>query len=737
MKYPNFQYLKMNTPRKQNINRLLSESQNNSNSLKESKVFASSVFNSEKLKQYLNEKTFIQIEQCINKGSQITANLADQIAAAMKAWAISQGAFHYTHWFQPLTGAAAEKHDSFFDLDKNGKRIEKFEGSQLVQQALDKSNFSSEGMRNTFEARGYSTWDPTSPAFIYETTLCIPIIFVSYTGEALDYKTPLLKSIKQLDIAATDVSRFFDKNVIKVFATLGWEQEYFLIDRSFSQSRPDLVLTGRTLLGHAPSKVQGFNGHSFGSIPNRVSSFLNELENECIALGIPVKTRHNEIAPSQYELAPVFETANLAIDHNALLMDLMSKVASKHNFEVLFHEKPFDKINGSGKHCNWSLSNDTGLNLLSPGKTPMNNLQFLSFFINTIAAVLKHEALLRASSVSASNDLRIGLNEAPPAILSIFIGKHLIQVLEELENVSKGKLSPEEKTDLKLNVIGKIPEILLDNTDGNRTSPFAFTGNKFEFRTVGSKANCAKPITVLNTIVAEQLIHFKASVDQLIETKSMKKDDAIFNTLRETIISIKDVFFEVDGNSDQFKSQADKRGLSNYKTTPEALPAYISKPSLQLFESLGVFTEKELKARYQVDLEEYISTIEIESRTLSDLVQNHIIPTAIEYQNTIIKNIQGLKKIYKQNFRDHASEQMLILERISKHITGISSGVTEMTETRKKANTISDPHKKALDYCNKVLPFLTSIRYHSDKLELIVDDALWPLAKYRELLFIR
>ena len=699
--------------------------------------FADHVFNTSKLKQYLSDKSFKQMLQAIDKGISINMILADQIASAMKSWAISKKATHYTHWFQPITGATAEKHDSFFNLDEKGKQLEKFEGEQLVQQVPDALSFPGGSVRNTFEARGFTTWDPTSPAFIYETTLCIPSLFISYTGEALDFKAPLIKSLQKLNTAATGVCHYFDKTVSKVNATLGWEQEFFLIDKSLAASRPDLMLTGRTLLGHTPSKEKELNDHYFGSIPDRVSCFLKDLESESCTLGIPLKTYHNEVAPSQYEIAPVFEVANIAVDHNALLMDLMNKMAYKHSFVVLFHEKPFDKINGSGKHTNWSLVTNSGINLLSPGKTPMSNLQFLSFFVNTIAAVLKHEALLSASSVSASNDLRIGLHEAPSAILSIFIGKHLMQVLEELENVSKGKLSPEEKTDIKLNVIGKIPEILIDNTDKNRTSPFAFTGNKFEFRTVGSKANCSKSITVLNAIVAEQLFSFRDSVDKLVEENNMKKDDAIFNTLRETITSIKDIFYATEKQKEKTESLAKKKGLSNNRTTPETLPAYVKDSSIKLFENLEIFSKNELLTRYQIDLEEYSSSIEIESRTLGDLAQNHIIPTSIKYQNVLIKNVKGIKDIYGDSFKKYASEQILILERISNHITEISSGISKMVESRKKVNSIKDPYKRALDYCDTILPFLTSIRFHCDKLELTVDDEIWPLAKYRELLFIR
>ena len=645
----------------------------------------------------------------------------------MKAWAIGKGATHYSHWFQPLTGATAEKHESFFDLDAFGNQIEKFDGDQLVQQIPNASSFPSGGIRNTFEARGYTAWDPTSPAFIFENTLCIPTIFVSYTGEALDYKTPFLKSLQKLDDAAVEICRFFDKNISKVNATLGWEQEYFLIDRSLALTRPDLMLTGRTLLGHAPSKGEELNDHYFGSIPSRVSDFLIELEKECKLVGIPIKTRHNEVAPSQYEVAPVFENANLAVDHNTLLMDLMNKVAYKHNFVVLFHEKPFDKINGSGKHINWSLNTNTGINLLSPGKTPMSNLQFLSFFINTIAAVLRYKDLIKAATVSASNDLRIGFNEAPSSELSVFIGNYLLEVLEDLENVSKGKLSPEEKTDLKLNVIGKIPEILLDNTDRNRTAPIAFTGNKFEFRTVGSKSNSSKLITVLNAVVTEQLLDFKLAVDKLIDGKKMKKDDAIFNVLRETISSIKPEL--------SIKNITTKD--SEQVSTPKELPSYVASKAIALFEALEIFSERELTARYQVDLEAYISTVQIESRTLGDMARNHIIPTAIRYQNMLIENIRGLKEIYGTSYKEFASEQLVILEKISKYIAEINDGVTQMTNARKKANSTSDFHKKALQYAQTVKPFLTSIRYQCDKLELTVEDTLWPLAKYRELLFVR
>ena len=728
----------MNYLRKKSLENLFGKQPKSfENDQKYSSLFASHVFTDAVLEQYVNKETYNQVAQAVNKGSKINRRFADQIAASLKAWAMSKGATHYTHWFQPLTGGTAEKHDAFFDLQSSGKPMENFEGTQLVQQEPDASSFPSGGIRNTFEARGYTAWDPTSPAFILDKTLCIPTIFVSYTGEALDYKTPLLKSIQSLDNAATEICKYFDKNVTKVNATLGWEQEYFLVDKSLAASRPDLIITGRTLFGHQPSKGQQLDDHYFGSIPPRVLSYMKELEHSAIQLGIPLKTRHNEVAPGQFELAPVYEEANLSVDHNSLVMDLMRKIANKHDFIVLFHEKPFEGINGSGKHNNWSLSTNTGVNLLSPGKTPMTNLQFLTFFINTIAAVLTHESLMRASIASASNDFRLGSSEAPPAILSVFIGKQLTAVLDNLENVSKGKLSPEEKTDLKLNVIGKIPEILLDNTDRNRTSPFAFTGNKFEFRAVGSKSNCAKSITVLNAAVAQQLEKFGKEVEDLIEKKEMKKDDAIFNALRDNLKGIKNILFEGDGYSDIWIEEAKKRGLSHNQNTPDALTAYISKKSISLFEQTMVFSEREVMARYTVDLKEYIMRVQIESRTLGDIARNHIIPTAIKFQNVLIKNVKGLKEIYGNDFQKHAEVQLKIIERISGHINEINKGIVQMVETRKSLNKIEEEYEKAHAYCEKVLPFLKVIRYHCDKLELVTDDDLWPLAKYRELLFCR
>lgn len=699
--------------------------------------YGSNTFNDDVMKSLLSPEAYNKIAEAIQAGSKIDRESADEVAAAMKSWAVSKGATHYTHWFQPLTGSTAEKHDAFFDIDyKTGKAIEKFKGSALVQQEPDASSFPSGGIRSTFEARGYTAWDPSSPAFMIGTTLCIPTIFVSYTGEALDNKVPLLRALQSIDHSATEVARYFDKNVNKVIATLGWEQEYFLVDSALAASRPDLMMAGRLLLGHEAAKGQQLEDHYFGSIPERALSFMRELEIECIKLGIPVKTRHNEVAPNQFELAPLYEEANLAVDHNSLLMDLMSKIAIRHNFKVLFHEKPFAGVNGSGKHNNWSLATDTGINLLSPGKTPKSNLQFLTFFINTIKAVHDHADLLRASIASANNDHRLGANEAPPAIISVFIGKHLTEVLDELENVSDGNLSPEEKTELKLNVVGKIPEILLDNTDRNRTSPFAFTGNKFEFRAVGSSANCAKAMTILNMIVSEQLRNFKKDVDVLID-KGMKKDDALFNVLRELIKSSKKIRFEGDGYSEDWVKEAKKRGLNNFKTTPEALKAQVSKSSMSLYEKHGIMNHVEVEARYEIELEEYIKKIQIEGRILGDIARNHVIPTAITYQNTLIANVNGLKEIFGKDYEKYASEQIKLIREISGYISTIISTVDNMTEERKKANKIDHADKKAETYCNKVKPLFDTIRYACDKLELLVDDELWPLTKYRELLFVR
>lgn len=701
-----------------------------------SEVFGENVFNERAMRQSMTKEAYQVVMDAVEYGTKIDRRIADQIAASMKDWALAKGATHYTHWFQPLTGATAEKHDAFFETIEGGGAIERFDGGQLAQQEPDASSFPNGGIRNTFEARGYTAWDPTSPAFIYGTTLCIPTVFVAYTGEALDNKTPLLRALQAVDNSATAVCKFFDKNVSKVNATLGWEQEYFLIDTALAAARPDLIMTGRTLLGHSSAKGQQLDDHYFGSIPSRVMSFMRDLEKECMLLGIPVKTRHNEVAPNQFELAPIFEEANLAVDHNSLLMDVMEKVSQRHKFKVLFHEKPFAGINGSGKHNNWSLSTNTGVNLLSPGKTPMKNLQFLTFFVNTIKAVHDYEELIRASIASASNDHRLGANEAPPAIISVFIGTQLSQVLDELENVTKGKLSPQEKTDLKLNIVGKIPEILLDNTDRNRTSPFAFTGNKFELRAVGSWSNCAGPMTVLNTIIAKQLQEFKVEVDALVENKNLKKDEAIFNILREYIKASKKIRFEGDGYGEAWEKEAKKRGLSNNKTTPEALKAKISQKTIELYEEMNVMNKVEVEARHEIELEEYSKRIQIESRVLGDIARNHIIPTAVKYQNTLIENVKGLKDIFGKEYELYAKEQLELIKKISEHIAEINSKIEEMTDARKKANKLTG-QKNADAYCGKVKPFLEKIRYHVDKLELLVDDNLWPLTKYRELLFTR
>ncbi|RAR46552.1 glutamine synthetase III family protein [Flavobacterium lacus] len=705
---------------------------------RKSELFGSNVFNDKSMRQYLTADAYKGVKDAVQHGTKIDRKLADYIALGMKEWALAKGVTHYTHWFQPLTGSTAEKHDAFFETSYDGSDpVEKFGGGQLVQQEPDASSFPNGGIRNTFEARGYTAWDPTSPAFIFGTTLCIPTVFISYTGEALDYKTPLLRALNSVDEAATEVCKYFDKNVKKVTATLGWEQEYFLVDSALANSRPDLMLTGRTLLGHTSAKGQQLDDHYFGSIPSRALAYMRELEEECMLLGIPVKTRHNEVAPNQFELAPIFEETNLAVDHNSLLMDVMSKVGERHDFAVLFHEKPFKGVNGSGKHNNWSLATDTGVNLLSPGKTPMSNLQFLSFFINTIKAVNEYEELLRAAIATASNDHRLGANEAPPAIISVFIGEQLTKVLANLEGVSKGKLSPEEKTDLKLNVVGKIPDVMLDNTDRNRTSPFAFTGNKFEFRAVGSSANCANAMTTLNSIVAKQLKDFKKEVDTLIEKKDLKKDEAIFNVLREYIKTTKNILFEGDGYSEEWEKEAKKRGLSNHKTTPTALKAKVSKKALDLFKDLNVMNHVEVEARYEIELEEYTKKIQIEGRVLGDIARNHVIPTAIRYQNTLIENVRGLKEIFGKDFEKIAKEQISLIKEISAHIEGINSNVEAMTEARKKANVLTDAQKMAETYCDKVKPYFEIIREHCDKLELLVDDEIWTLTKYRELLFTR
>lgn len=703
-----------------------------------SDYFGSNVFGKAAMQKTLSREIYNHMTEAIEIGRHIDRKTAEQVAAAMRTWAMGKGATHYTHWFQPLTGNTAEKHDSFFELS-DGNPMETFSSSALVQQEPDASSFPSGGIRNTFEARGYTAWDPTSPAFIMEggsgKTLCIPTVFVSYTGETLDYKAPLLKALQALDKSAVDVCQYFDKNVTKVHATLGIEQEYFIIDSALFHARPDLMMTGRTLLGHAAAKGQQLEDHYFGSIPSRVYAFMIDFEIEAFKLGIPLKTRHNEVAPSQFECAPVFEEINLAVDHNQLLMDLMDKVARRHHLKVLLHEKPYAGINGSGKHNNWSMSTNTGKNLLSPGSTPKSNLQFLTFFINTIKAVHDHADLLRASIASAHNDHRLGANEAPPAIMSIFLGKQLSEVLDELEKKvpAKDKMTPELKTALKLN-IGKIPEILLDNTDRNRTSPFAFTGNKFEFRAVGSSANSSHAMMVLNAIVANQLSVFKKETDALID-KGTDKDEAIFKVLRGYIVDSKKIRFEGNGYSDEWLKEAKKRGLNNITTTPPALDALVSKKSLELFEKTGIFTNREAEARHEILLEDYTKKIQIESRVIGDLALNHIIPTALKYQMMVVDNVEGMHAIGLKGI--HSKMQVELIKELSLRISRIKINVDVMTEARKKANTIENARAKAIAYSEKVKPYMDLIRDDVDHLEMMVDDEEWPLPKYREMVNLK
>jgi glutamine synthetase len=699
--------------------------------------YGENVFGRDAMRLHLSEEAYNTVMAAIEKGERIDRNMAEVIAAGMKNWSVSKGATHYTHWFQPLTGTTAEKHDAFFEPVEGGRAIERFGGSQLVQQEPDASSFPNGGIRNTFEARGYTAWDPTSPAFIIGDTLCIPTIFVSYTGDTLDFKTPLLKALAALDKAAVDVCQYFDKNITKVIATLGWEQEYFLVDEALHNARPDLATTGRTLFGAAPAKGQQLDDHYFGSIPDRATAFMRDLEIEAHKLGIPIKTRHNEVAPNQFECAPIYEEINLAVDHNQLLMDLMQKVARRHNFCVLLHEKPYAGVNGSGKHNNWSLATNTGKNLLSPGKTPKTNLQFLTFFINTIKAFHDNDDLLRATIASAGNDHRLGANEAPPAIMSVFLGTQLTSVLDELEEkVKSGKMTPDEKTQLKLN-IGKIPDILLDNTDRNRTSPFAFTGNKFEFRAVGSSANCSGAMTVVNTIMTDQLVQFKKDVEALL-AKGIEKDEAIFQVLRDYIVASKRVRFEGNGYGEEWVKEAKKRGLNNFKTTPEALESWMNKKYIDMFIRHNVLTEREQHARYEIYLETYVKKIQIESRIMGDLAMSDIIPAALSYQNTLIANVRGLKEVLgAAEFKKAAEMQIEMITDISMHINGIKTNVDAMIEARKNANNIEDWKKKADAYCNKVKPYFDIIREHVDKLEMAVADESWPLPKYRELLFTK
>lgn len=708
-------------------------------STKVTSIFGENVFTLKTAREYLSDEAYKSLQQSIKGGKKIERSAAAQIANGLKAWAESKGVTHFTHWFQPLTGTTAEKHDSFFTLKSDGTAIEEFDGAALIQQEPDASSFPSGGLRATFEARGYTAWDPSSPAFIMEIgqgkTLCIPTIFISYTGESLDYKAPLLKSVEALNNAAVDVCNYFDKNVTKVTATLGWEQEYFLIDEGMANARPDLVQCGRTVFGASPAKGQQLEDHYFGSIPERTYAFMRDFENECYKLGIPLRTRHNEVAPAQFECAPIFEEVSVAVDHNALLMDIMERVARRHKLKVLMHEKPFAGINGSGKHNNWSMATDTGVNLLSPGKTPKTNLMFLTFFVNTIKAVHDYAELLRAAIASAGNDHRLGANEAPPAIISVFVGKYLAKVLEDIETRVGGKFDEQDEAILKLDIHRSIPELMLDNTDRNRTSPFAFTGNKFEFRAVGSSANCASPMTVLNVAMAQTLKTFKADVDAVI-AKGEKKEIAIMQIVQKYIVDSKKVLFEGDGYSDAWHHEAARRGLPNIPTTPLALDAMVAEKAFKLYEENKIYSHSELEARHEIELEKYIKKVQIEARVMGDIALNQIIPAAVKYQNELLENINGLKAAglpeaaYKS--------QLEILSKVSEQIQVVYTKGFELKEARKIVNAIEDTRTKAIAYCSQVKEaFFDDLRYSVDKLEAYIGDSYWPLPKYREMLFLK
>ena len=708
------------------------------NTAKITAIFGENVFTLKTAREFLSDEGYKSLNNSIKGGKKIDRAVANQIGAGMRQWAESKGVTHFTHWFQPLTGSTAEKHDSFFTLKSDGTAIEEFDGAALIQQEPDASSFPSGGLRATFEARGYTAWDPSSPAFIMEIglgkTLCIPTIFVAYTGESLDYKAPLLKALEALGKSAVDVCNYFDKNIQKVTATLGWEQEYFIIDAALANARPDITLTGRTVFGHAPAKGQQLDDHYFGSIPERVYAFMRDFEEESYKLGIPLRTRHNEVAPGQFECAPIFEEVSVAVDHNTLLMDIMDRVARRHSLKILLHEKPFAGINGSGKHNNWSMATDTGINLLAPGKTPKTNLMFLTFFVNTIKAEHDYSELLRASIAGAGNDHRLGANEAPPAIISVFAGHYLSNVLNDIETRVGDKFDEQDEAMLKLDLHKSIPELLLDNTDRNRTSPFAFTGNKFEFRAVGSTQNCANPMTVLNTIVADTLTSFKKDVDALIE-KGEKKEVAILQTIRQYIVDSKNVLFEGDGYSAEWEAEAAKRGLPNVKTTPLALDAMVSKKAMDLYTKHKVYSHSEIEARHEIELEKYIKKVQIEARIMGELCTSHIIPSALKYQNILISNIKGLKDIgiSEKNY----SNQLQILEKINEHIQVISDDVEKLIAARKAANNLTNTRDMAIAYCDTVKTYFEGIRYRVDKLEMLVDDNNWYLPKYRELLFLK
>ena len=701
-----------------------------------SDYFGQNVFNRAKMFKYLPEKAYERITDCIDNGAPLDRETADSVAAGMKKWAIGMGATHYTHWFHPLTEGTAEKHDAFVEHDGKGGMVEEFSGKLLIQQEPDASSFPNGGIRNTFEARGYSAWDPSSPAFIVGDTLCIPTVFIAYTGESLDYKAPLLKALEAVNKAATDVCHYFNPDVKKVYAYLGWEQEYFLVDEGLYAARPDLLLTGRTLMGHESSKNQQLEDHYFGAIPTRVMEFMKELEIESLKLGIPLKTRHNEVAPNQFELAPVFEECNLANDHNLLVMALMRKISRKHGFRVLLHEKPFKGINGSGKHNNWSLGTDTGILLMAPGKTPEENLRFITFIVNVLMAVYRHNGLLKASISSATNAHRLGANEAPPAIISSFLGTQLSKVLEHLEKSEPEDLMLAGKQGMKLD-IARIPELLIDNTDRNRTSPFAFTGNRFEFRAVGSEANCASAMLALNAAVAEQLKTFKTEVDAKI-ADGKETFAAILEVLRKDIKECKAIHFDGNGYSDEWKAEAARRGLDCETSVPVIFDNYLKESSVRMFESTGVMTRKELEARNEVKWETYTKKIQIEARVLGDLAMNHIIPTATRYQTSLIDNVYKMKDLFPADKASALSSRNLeIIEDIANRTNFIKEKVDEMVEARKVANKIESEREKAIAYHDKIVPMLEAIRYHIDKLELVVDDQIWTLPKYRELLFIR
>ena len=702
-------------------------------------VFGSHVFNMKTARQFLSDDAYKSLVSSINTGQKIDRARANEIANGMRAWAEQKGVTHYTHWFQPLTGTTAEKHDSFFTLKSDGTPIEEFDGPALIQQEPDASTFPNGGLRATFEARGYTAWDVSSPPFIVEIgmgrTLCIPTIFISYTGESLDYKAPLKKSTDALNKAAVDVCNYFDRNVEKVTVTLGWEQEYFVIDEGFFKARPDLLMCGRTVYGHNSAKNQQLEDHYFGAIPERVYAYMREFENECYKLGIPLRTRHNEVAPAQFECAPIYEEVNLAVDHNTLLMDVMTRIAPKHGLRVLLHEKPFAGVNGSGKHNNWSMATDTGVNLLAPGRTPKTNLMFLTFFVNTIKAVHDYADILRASIASAPNDHRLGANEAPPAIISVFIGSYLQKVLNDVKERVTDDMDEQDESMLKLDIHKHIPELMQDNTDRNRTSPFAFTGNKFEFRAVGSSANCANPMTVLNTIMADTLRKFKADVDALIE-KGEKKEIAIMQIIREYIVDSEKILFEGDGYSQAWEDEAEKRGLPNVKTTPRALDAMVNEKNTALFVDNGIYSHAELEARHEIELEKYIKKVQIEGRMMGEIATSLILPPAIRYQNLLAKNIAGLKAAGLSE--DAYANQKQILDKISEHINIASDLVEQMIEARKAANKIDNTREKAIAYEEDVkAKYFDQIRYHVDKLELLVDDKEWYLPKYREMLFLR